>query len=122
MTYSINWPITLRSAVPFRKLYLPETVDDTGVAAYIGEVGPVCMVPRKSVETRLMMPSGLVMYRLVPRDSHRYRQHMQCYRNLTSPTSVDPSLFIAMYGSALMPAKRVSAYATSLISSIISIR
>ena len=23
MTYSINWPITVRSAVPFRKLYLP---------------------------------------------------------------------------------------------------
>ena len=24
MTYSINWPITVRYAVPFRKLYLPE--------------------------------------------------------------------------------------------------
>jgi len=23
MTYSINWPITVHSAVPFRKLYLP---------------------------------------------------------------------------------------------------
>ena len=23
MTYSINWPITVRSAVPFRKVYLP---------------------------------------------------------------------------------------------------
>ena len=24
MTYSINWPITVRSAVPFRKLYIPD--------------------------------------------------------------------------------------------------
>jgi len=27
MTYSINWPITVRSAVPFRKLYLPPSFD-----------------------------------------------------------------------------------------------
>jgi len=27
MTYSINWPITVRSAVPFRKLYLPSYKD-----------------------------------------------------------------------------------------------
>ena len=25
MTYSINWPITVHSAVPFQKLYLPLT-------------------------------------------------------------------------------------------------
>ena len=28
MTYSINWPITVRSAVPFRKLYLPPDDDN----------------------------------------------------------------------------------------------
>jgi len=29
MTYSINWPITVRSAIPFRKLYLPVHVRST---------------------------------------------------------------------------------------------
>jgi len=29
MTYSINWPITVRSAVPFRKLYLPDEYSDS---------------------------------------------------------------------------------------------
>jgi len=28
MTNSINWPITVRSAVPFRKLYLPISIEN----------------------------------------------------------------------------------------------
>ena len=41
MTYSINWPITVRSAVPFRKLYLPPDDDNQP-----GTSNPSYSVPR----------------------------------------------------------------------------
>jgi len=36
MTYSINWPITVRSAVPFEKLYLPLEFADAMIVSRVG--------------------------------------------------------------------------------------